>query len=186
VCAQIIVSGHRAAESQDIGIIARNIKGMIFLGTPFGGSSAAKWGNLVRRVFNVLKRTDGNTLQTLIPDSHDLKTLRNAFPDVVKKRNESTDPSEKIGIVFFFERHTTYGNMVCCSLPNTIFQQTNHYHRLWLRMMPFIVAWVRQYQCSPTTLTSASSHLRKTPIIKLYKAKFLSSCRARQRSKGIL
>jgi protein SERAC1 len=117
VCAQVIVSGDRAAAEHDIGDIARNIKGMIFLGTPFGGSPKAKWGELVRRVWSVVKATDKNTLQTLKADSYDLKNLRDAFPDIIQKRN--TLP-ERIGIVFFYERLPTYGNQVCFLLRDTL------------------------------------------------------------------
>ncbi|KAF8854383.1 hypothetical protein BDZ45DRAFT_41904 [Acephala macrosclerotiorum] len=41
VCAQVIVSGDKVKEDESISKIARSIRGMVFLGTPFGGSNSA-------------------------------------------------------------------------------------------------------------------------------------------------
>ncbi|KAH6674237.1 Alpha/Beta hydrolase protein [Halenospora varia] len=106
VCAQTIVSGEKVKEDESISKIAMSIKGMIFLGTPFGGSGGAVWADLARKIFNLVKKTDQKTLKTLKPDSDDLKSLRTEFPNIVSKRREKP---EKIGVVFFYERFATYG-----------------------------------------------------------------------------
>ncbi|EXM04718.1 hypothetical protein NOF04DRAFT_18677 [Fusarium oxysporum II5] len=59
----------------DVEAVARDVAGMVFLGTPFAGSNAAKWGELVRKIFNVVKKTDQNTLKTLKEYSDDLQEL---------------------------------------------------------------------------------------------------------------
>ena len=109
VLAQVVYGGEGVAETDSINSIARMIKGMIFLGTPFHGSKIAGWGEVVRRIFQLVKETDQNTLKYLKPDSKELKDLRLGFPEVIRKRNQSP---AKIAVVFFFERKTTY-KVVC-------------------------------------------------------------------------
>ncbi|KAK2692725.1 hypothetical protein QWA68_007270 [Fusarium oxysporum] len=55
VCATSIVLGDRNAQGDDVDAVARNVAGMVFLGTPFAGSNAAKWGELVRKIFNIVE-----------------------------------------------------------------------------------------------------------------------------------
>ena len=109
VAAQVVYSGDRAAEGDSINLIAQKIKGMIFLGTPFYGSKIAEWGDVVRRIVDLLWRTDRNTLKNLKIDGENLKDLRFGFPEVIRKRNET---STKVAVVFFFEKKTTY-KIVC-------------------------------------------------------------------------
>lgn len=90
-------------------IIAEHVSGIIFLGTPFAGSDAAKWGELVRQVFHIVKKTDQTTLRDLKEDSPRLAQLGIAFPETVRKRNET---ARKIKITFFYEQLRTYGVMV--------------------------------------------------------------------------
>jgi protein SERAC1 len=140
------VSGDRSATGDDISEIAKCIKGMIFLGTPFGGANAAGWGEAVRRVFDVVKQTDNNTLRTLKKDSHDLKFLRDGFPDVIRKRNDSAD---RIGVVFFYERLPTYKVQVCMSCLPCICKDAYAKSRLLRNQMRRIAGWARSYQCVP-------------------------------------
>lgn len=105
VLAQVVYGGDRAAEGDSIHLIAQKIKGMIFLGTPFYGSKIAGWGEVVRRIFNVVKKTDQNTLKNLELDSKELKDLRTGFPEIIRKRNQTL---AKIAVVFFFEKKLTY------------------------------------------------------------------------------
>ncbi|KAI4157009.1 MAG: hypothetical protein LQ342_008553, partial [Letrouitia transgressa] len=105
VLAQVVYGGDKAAEGDSIQLIAHKIKGMIFFGTPFFGSKIAGWGEVIRRIYNLVKITDQNTLKNLEIDSEELKGLRLGFPEVIRKRNQS---SAKIAVIFFFERKTTY------------------------------------------------------------------------------
>lgn len=82
---------------------------MIFLGTPFYGSKIAGWGEVVRRIFNLVQTTDRNTLKSLKLDSMELKDLRLGFPEVIRKRNQT---AAKIAVIFFFEKKMTY-KVVC-------------------------------------------------------------------------
>ncbi|RAK97066.1 uncharacterized protein BO80DRAFT_448750 [Aspergillus ibericus CBS 121593] len=106
VCAEAVILGDRNVAGDSVNAIARYIKGIIFLGTPFAGSHLAKWGNFVRAIFNVVKKTDQKTLKTLVEDSNDLKHLGVAFPEVIRKRNETP---EKVKVTFFYETLDTFG-----------------------------------------------------------------------------
>ncbi|PCD30605.1 hypothetical protein AU210_010285 [Fusarium oxysporum f. sp. radicis-cucumerinum] len=46
VCATPIIFGDRNAPGDDVEAVARDVAGMVFLGTPFAGSNTAKWGEL--------------------------------------------------------------------------------------------------------------------------------------------
>lgn len=104
-----MVLGERNADGDCVQAIAERVRGLVFLGTPFAGSDLAKWGDLVRAIFNVVRETDRNTLKTLKENSHDLKELGTAFPETIRKRNNT---AKKVVIVFFYETLKTYGKMV--------------------------------------------------------------------------
>jgi hypothetical protein len=101
----VVYGGNGASEGDCIHSIAQHIKGMIFLGTPFFGSKIAGWGEIVRRIYSLVQKTDQNTLKNLKLDSDELKDLRLGFPDVIRKRNQT---SAKVAVVFFFEKKMTY------------------------------------------------------------------------------
>lgn len=109
VLAQVIYEGERDSESDSINRIAQKIKGAIFLGTPFGGSKLAGWAEVMRRLLDLSKKTDQNTLKNLVLDSEKLQYLRRGFPEVVRKRNFTP---AKIAVVFFFEKKMTHKVLV--------------------------------------------------------------------------
>ena len=77
---------------------------MIFLGTPFRGSSAAKWAEIARKVLKVFAvNTQEHTLKLLGVDSERLDELVRAFSDVLGKRRMSQDPEGRIETFFFYE-----------------------------------------------------------------------------------
>ncbi|EMT69945.1 hypothetical protein FOC4_g10008385 [Fusarium odoratissimum] len=65
VCATPIILGDRNAQ----GAVARDVAGMVFLGTPFAGSNAAKWGELIVFFFETLD-TGGIRIVEDQPASH--------------------------------------------------------------------------------------------------------------------
>ncbi|ORY19555.1 Alpha/Beta hydrolase protein [Clohesyomyces aquaticus] len=110
VLAQVLYSGEKAATGDSLRSVADKIVGMLFLGTPFYGSSIAKWGEAVRRIFDVIRRdSDRNTLKNLQQDSQELKPLRDGFPETIRKRNQS---DAKVAVVFCYELFKTYGVMI--------------------------------------------------------------------------
>ncbi|KNB18330.1 hypothetical protein FOXG_16018 [Fusarium oxysporum f. sp. lycopersici 4287] len=77
---------------------------MIFLGTPFKGSSAAKPADIARRILEFFGiDTQEHTLKLLGVDSERLDELTRAFPNVLNKRRTSKDPKDKIEAFFFYE-----------------------------------------------------------------------------------
>lgn len=112
VLAQVVYSGNGATEGDSINSIAQKVTGMIFLGTPFYGSKIAGWVEVVRRIYSLVQKTDQNTLKNLELDSKELKDLRLGFPEVIRKRNQT---SAKIAVVFFFEKKMTY-KVVCIKM----------------------------------------------------------------------
>ncbi|KAH8725559.1 hypothetical protein GQ44DRAFT_726991 [Phaeosphaeriaceae sp. PMI808] len=77
-------------------------------GTSFKGAKIAGWGEVVRRIFDLVEKTDANALKNLEPNSQGLKALRDGFPEVIRKRNQPNS-TEKVAVAFFFERKATYG-----------------------------------------------------------------------------
>ncbi|CAG8006110.1 unnamed protein product [Penicillium salamii] len=105
VCAQAVVLGDRNAIGDNVEVVSSSVKGIIFLGTPFGGSDKTKWADLVRGILNIMRQTDQTTLKSLAEDSDELKALETAFGEVMRKRSRGPN---KIECVFFYEELDTH------------------------------------------------------------------------------
>ncbi|KAL5597221.1 hypothetical protein FOBRF1_011014 [Fusarium oxysporum] len=104
VAAQILVHGEHKPENSAEAWIAKNVRGIIFLGTPFRGSSVAKPAEVVRRVLDFFGvDTQQQTLKLLGVDSERLDELTRAFPQVLNKRRSSKDIDRRIEAFFFYE-----------------------------------------------------------------------------------
>ncbi|KAI8962531.1 Alpha/Beta hydrolase protein [Daldinia sp. FL1419] len=104
VAAQVLVHGDQRAEASSAEIIAKNIRGLIFLGTPFRGSPSARKAEVIRRILQVFgANTQEHTLKLLGVDSERLDELTRAFPEVLNKRRASKNPSDRIEAFFFYE-----------------------------------------------------------------------------------
>ncbi|KAF4461031.1 NAD(P)-binding [Fusarium albosuccineum] len=95
VGAKVVIVGERNANGDGVEAVAKRVKGLIFLGTPFAGSNVVKWGDIGRKIFK--------------EESRDLQELGAAFPEVIRKHNNTQD---KIHIVFFFETLDTHGTRI--------------------------------------------------------------------------
>jgi hypothetical protein len=84
---------------------------MVFLGTPFHGSNAAKWADSVRKVVKVFYDTNEANVRDLQRESETLRILGDAFPSVLRKRELSENVEERVGTAFFYEELKTYGVM---------------------------------------------------------------------------
>jgi hypothetical protein len=87
-----------------VNLIAQRIKGIIFLGTYYG-SKIAMWGEVVTRIYSLVPKTNQNTLNNLKLNSKALKDLQFSFPDIIRKRNQT---SIKVAVIFFFFKKMTY------------------------------------------------------------------------------
>jgi len=104
VAAQVLVHGEQRTESSSAKSITKNLRGMIFLGTPFRGSPAAKTAEIARRIIDFCGvDTQKHTLKLLGVDSERLDELTRAFPDILNKRRISKDPQDKIEAFFLYE-----------------------------------------------------------------------------------
>jgi hypothetical protein len=85
--------------NNNMAIISKLTRGMVFLGTPFRGAKLAFWAELLRKIVSVISSTN----RTLIPDldekSSKLRARAVAFPAVLSKRAEG----ERIGVSYFSE-----------------------------------------------------------------------------------
>lgn len=104
--------GDRSADGDNVQIIAKYTRGMVFLGTPFRGSNAAKWTENIRKIVRVLYDTNEANAKDLQKESETLRILGDAFPSVLRKRDLSGNTEERIGTAFFYEQLKTYNVMV--------------------------------------------------------------------------
>lgn len=102
--------GDRKASGDSAQLIAKYTRGVVFLGTPFRGSSVADWAERVRRIVNVFYDTNATSFTDLRLKSETLRRLGEAFPDVLRKRLESS--KERIEVAFFNEQLKTHSIMV--------------------------------------------------------------------------
>ena len=98
--------GETRANDQSVSRIAKSVKGIAFMGTPFGGSKHAGWGNYFRGLVDIFKTTDKGMVKDLKTDSVALDNLRKAFLSIVHKR---TNDNRKISMVFFWEKYSLNG-----------------------------------------------------------------------------
>lgn len=88
--------------------IVKNTRGMIFLGTPFGGSKPAATAENIRRILQLFGvDSQEQTLKLLGVDSESASELRRSFSNLLIKRRMSRDPADKIESIFFYERQPT-------------------------------------------------------------------------------
>jgi len=92
--------------------ITQSLRGLIFLGTPFQGSSAASLGENVRKILKLLTAsTQQHTLELLTTDSQRLRQLVRSFADILNKRRMSQEEENRIEAFFCYEtlKTSAYG-----------------------------------------------------------------------------
>ncbi|KAH7130806.1 Alpha/Beta hydrolase protein [Dendryphion nanum] len=77
--------------------ILPNTLGIIFMGTPHGGSHVANWGTTVAKYVNVFRGTNRDILQNLQPGSSDLLRTEQDFQQMLRRDNV------KLKIYCFYE-----------------------------------------------------------------------------------
>ena len=65
--------------------ILRNTLGVIFMGTPHGGSQLARWGGTVAKYVNVFRGTNRDILSNLQPGSADLQRAEEDFQHMLRR-----------------------------------------------------------------------------------------------------
>jgi hypothetical protein len=86
----------------------KNIRGLIFLGTPFRGSVPAGPAEYARRILKLLGvETQEQTLKLLGVNSEMINELTRTFANLLNKRRMSKDAEDRISASFFYETLTT-------------------------------------------------------------------------------
>lgn len=87
-------------------LVAKTI-GIIFLGTPFEGSSKAKWARRGLKVLDWLSTTHKEDVKDLEERSAKLVGINDAFQKLLKARDRS-EARQFIEVACFFEQYATY------------------------------------------------------------------------------
>ncbi|RYC59204.1 hypothetical protein CHU98_g7008 [Xylaria longipes] len=105
VAAQLFIHGEQSSDDSSAKAIVKNIRGMIFLGTPFRGSVAAGPAESVRRILQLMGAdTQEDTLKNLGMNSEKANELTRSFSNLLIKRKRSND---QIHAFFFYETLAT-------------------------------------------------------------------------------
>lgn len=96
---QALLTSKDSAESH-LNSLVLCTKGVIFLGTPHGGSSLAGWAESLARYIGLLKQTNSSILEVLKADSEVLDRIQTSFHAMIRTR-QATQP---IAITCFYEQ----------------------------------------------------------------------------------
>ncbi|OXV08636.1 hypothetical protein Egran_03601, partial [Elaphomyces granulatus] len=111
VAAQVLVYGEQRTENSSAKSITRNLRGMIFLGTPFRDSSAMKLAEIASRILRFFGvDIQQHALKRIGADFEHMDELTKVFLDVLNKRKASKDPESKIKVFSFYETMKTWFN----------------------------------------------------------------------------
>lgn len=81
--------------------------GVIFLGTPFEGSSKAKWASRALTLLNLVSTTQRENTKDLEERSAKLAEINDAFQKFIKLRDRS-GPGSYLELACFFEQYGMY------------------------------------------------------------------------------
>ncbi|KAF2177823.1 hypothetical protein K469DRAFT_696337 [Zopfia rhizophila CBS 207.26] len=70
---------------QSLNSIRANTLGIVFMGTPHGGSYLASWGKTVTKYVNIFRGTNQEILNTLQPGSSDLQRTEEDFQHILRR-----------------------------------------------------------------------------------------------------
>lgn len=78
-----------SSKRQDLASILLDTLGIIFMGTPHGGSHLAGWGNTVAKYVNIFRGTNREILGNLQPGSSDLQRTEEDFQHILRRDNST-------------------------------------------------------------------------------------------------
>lgn len=105
VCANAL-SRHHGTDLAAAQLVQRVI-GTVFLGTPFEGSSKAKWAGRALRMLDWVSTTHKEDVKDLEERSANLMSINNAFHKFLKARDRS-ESRRFVEVACFFEQYAMY------------------------------------------------------------------------------
>ena len=105
MCANAL-SRHNGTDIASTALVERTI-GVGFLGTPFEGSSKAKWGSRALQILGWISTTHKQDIKDLEERSAKLISVNEAFQKFLKARDRS-ESREFVEVACFFERYAMY------------------------------------------------------------------------------
>ncbi|KAH7122359.1 putative ribonuclease p/mrp subunit [Dendryphion nanum] len=105
VCANAL-SRHHGADLAGASLADKTI-GAIFLGTPFEGSSKAKWARRALKVLDWVSTTHREDVKDLEERSATIMSINNAFQRFLKARDRS-EARQFVEVACFFEQYAMY------------------------------------------------------------------------------
>ena len=105
MCANAL-SRHNGTDIFSTCIVERTI-GVAFLGTPFEGSSKAKWGSRALKIIDWISTTHKEDIKDLEERSGKLISINTAFQKILKARDRSKS-REFVEVACFFEEYSMY------------------------------------------------------------------------------
>ena len=108
VAAQLFNNGEQSSDDTSAKAIAKSIRGLVFLGTPFQGSIPAGPAESARRILKLLGvETQEHTLKMLGANSESINDLTRTFSKLLNKRRMSKSAEDQINAFFFYETLAT-------------------------------------------------------------------------------
>ena len=98
---QALLASRNSAEKHLQKILACT-RGILFLGTPHGGSGLATWAELLAKSIGLIKQTNSRILEVLQRDSEVLARIQKDFHSMIRARANNHDPA--IAITCFYEQ----------------------------------------------------------------------------------
>ena len=105
MCANAL-SRHNGTDMASTSLAERTI-GVVFLGTPFEGSSKAKWGRRALQILDWISTTHKEDIKDLEERSAKLISVNEAFQKFLKARDRS-ESREFVEVACFFEEYAMY------------------------------------------------------------------------------
>ena len=105
MCANAL-SRHHGTDMASTNLMQRTV-GIIFLGTPFEGSSKAKWGSRALKILDWISTTQKAHTKDLEERSAKLSSVNESFQKFLKARDRS-ESREFVEVACFFEEYAMY------------------------------------------------------------------------------
>ena len=91
--------------------IVQNTRGIVFLGTPFGGSRMAGWADIANNFMTKVCEINETSIKNLKKHSEMLAVIAREFPKLLVDRLKSKDKHD-IDIICFFEQYSLKKNTI--------------------------------------------------------------------------